>query len=100
MTTTAAPVETKKSNKEQGPLPAQEREFLFKFPILEYVEEVSKIMLLNEMELTYWYLVLERYLTSLAQLVEDVREITANQIRIIFFQTAMFVKQFLLQTER
>jgi hypothetical protein len=54
-----------------------EKEFLFKFPILEYVEEVSKIMLLSEFELTYWYLVLQRYLTFLAANVEDVREITA-----------------------
>jgi hypothetical protein len=44
-----------------------DKEFLFKFPILEYVEEVSKIMLLSEFELTYWYLVLERYLTFLAE---------------------------------
>ncbi len=39
-----------------------ENEFLFKFPILEYVEEVSKIMLLSEFELAYWYIVLDRYL--------------------------------------
>lgn len=57
-------------------------------------------MLLSEFELAYWYLVLERYLTCLAENVEDVKEITAIQIRIIFFQTAMFVKHFLLQTQK
>ena len=39
-----------------------EGEFLFKFPILEYVEETSKIMLMNDFELLYWFHVLERYL--------------------------------------
>ena len=34
-------------------------------------------MLLSEFELTYWYLVLERYLTCLAENVADVKEITA-----------------------
>lgn len=63
--------------KEESKRKDTEKEFLFKFPILEYVEEVSKIMLLSEFELTYWYLVLERYLTFLAENVEDVREITA-----------------------
>jgi hypothetical protein len=53
-------------------------EFLFKFPILEYVEEVSKIMLLSEFELIHWYLVLERYLQRLADDVEDVKQITAT----------------------
>ena len=41
------------------------------------MEEVSKIMLLSEFELTYWYLVLDRYLIYLADNVADVREITA-----------------------
>ena len=36
---------------------------LYKYPILEYVEETSKIMLMNEFELVYWYHLLDRYLT-------------------------------------
>lgn len=35
-------------------------------------------MLLSELELIYWYLVLERYLNCLAEYVEDVKAITAN----------------------
>ena len=63
--------------KEERKKKDSDKEFLFKFPILEYVEEVSKIMLLSEFELTYWYLVLQKYLTFMAENVEDVREITA-----------------------
>ena len=36
---------------------------LYKYPILEYVEETSKIMLMNEFELVYWHHLLDRYLT-------------------------------------
>ncbi len=69
---------TKDSNvKEEKKKKDSDNEFLFKFPILEYVEEVSKIMLLSELELTYWYLVLQKYLTCMAEYAEDVREITA-----------------------
>jgi hypothetical protein len=69
---------TKDSNvKEERKKKDSDNEFLFKFPILEYVEEVSKIMLLSELELTYWYLVLQKYLTFMAENVEDVKEITA-----------------------
>ena len=35
---------------------------LFKYPILQYVEETSKIMLINELELLYWYHLMNRYL--------------------------------------
>ena len=33
-------------------------EFLFKYPILSYIEETQKIMLMNEIELVYWKIVL------------------------------------------
>jgi len=35
---------------------------LFKYPILQYVEETSKIMLINEFELLYWYHLMHSYL--------------------------------------
>ena len=43
------------------------REDLYKFPILQYVEETSKIMLLNEFELLYWYHLMKTYLKHLRQ---------------------------------
>ncbi len=70
-------------------------EFLFKYPILEYVEETSKIMLMNEFELVYWYHVLERYLRSFSTDPKAVRRTSAKSVRVLFFFAAMFVKKFL-----
>lgn len=75
-------------------------EFLFRFPILEYVEEVSKIMLMNEFELKYWLHVLERYLTEFAKDYQAAQNITANGVRLLFFQTAIYVKRFLAQMQK
>ena len=41
-------------------------EFLFKYPLLSYIEEAQKIMLMNEIELVYWKIVLHKYLTAFA----------------------------------
>ncbi|TNV83044.1 hypothetical protein FGO68_gene16524 [Halteria grandinella] len=71
-------------------------EFLFRFPILEYVEEISKIMLMNEFELLYWYHVLEKYLTEFAKDPIAAQNISANAVRLLFFQTAVYVKRFLM----
>jgi hypothetical protein len=60
-------------------------EFLFRFPILEYVEETSKIMLMNEFELLFWYHVLERYLTEFAKDAVAAQNITGNAVRLLFF---------------
>jgi len=38
---------------------------LFRFPILQYVEETTKIMLINEMELLYWYDLMKKYLSKI-----------------------------------
>ncbi len=53
-------------------------EFLYKFPLLEYVEETSKIMLLSESELIYWFILLRRYLEILASDESAVQDITAT----------------------
>jgi len=41
----------------------KEREGLFKYPILQFVEETAKLMLLNEFELLYWYHLMKKYLS-------------------------------------
>lgn len=37
----------------------------YKFPLLQYVEETSKIMLINEFEAIYWYYLMKKYLNAL-----------------------------------
>jgi hypothetical protein len=44
----------------------EKAEFLFKYPILDYVEEISKIFIFNEFELIQWCFVLEHYLTKIS----------------------------------
>jgi len=58
---------------------------LFKFPILEFVEETSKIMIMNEFELIYWFHLLERFLTFVSGDSKAVANLTANSVRLIFF---------------
>lgn len=60
-------------------------EFLFKFPILEFVEETSKIMLMNEFELVYWYHLLDKYLSLFAYDRRAVQRISARSVRVLFF---------------
>ena len=56
-------------------------------------------MLLSEFELLYWFHVLEKYLSGFAQDRPALQTVTANGIRLLFFQTAMFVKKFLMQMQ-
>lgn len=76
------------------------QEFLFRFPILEYVEEASKILLLNEFELLFWYNILVNYFTQYSQDAKAVQAITAKTVRLIFFQTGYFIKRFLMQMQK
>jgi hypothetical protein len=64
---------------------------LFKFPILQYVEETSKIMLINELELIYWYNLMSTYLKR----IRPNGIFNADSVKLFFFQSAMFVKKFL-----
>jgi hypothetical protein len=66
---------------------------------LEFVEETSKIMLLNEFEILYWFLLLERYLKVFSSDRDAVRLITARKVRLLFFLGGMFVKKFFLQSQ-
>jgi hypothetical protein len=61
------------------------QEFLFRFPILEYVEDTSKIMLMNEFELLYWFNILVYYFTQYSQDAKAVQNITAKTVRLVFF---------------
>jgi hypothetical protein len=72
-------------------------EFLFKHPILSYIEEASKIMLMNEIELVYWKIVLQKYFHAFANKNEkELRSSSGDMVRQIFFHCAMHVKKFLL----
>lgn len=64
---------------------------LFKFPILQYVEETSKIMLINELELLYWYDLMNKYLRK----IKINETFNGDSVKLFFFQSAMFVKKFL-----
>ena len=66
---------------------------LYKFPILQSIEETSKIMLMNEFEMLYWYDLMHTYLSKLKQGTT----FSADAARLFFFQCAMFVKRFLYQ---
>jgi hypothetical protein len=57
-------------------------------------------MLMNEFELLYWYHVLEKYLTEFAKDPTAAQNITANAVRLLFFQTAVYVKRFLMFMQR
>ena len=72
-------------------------EFLFKYPVLSYIEETSKIMLMNEIELVYWKIVLQKYLQEYANYGKNLDKLTGDVVRQIFFHCAMHVKKFLLQ---
>ena len=79
-----------------GLLIVHEREDLFKFPILQFVEETAKIMLLNEFALMYWYHLMKKYLTF----VDEEARLTHEQVRLFFFETAFFVKTFLYESQK
>ena len=71
-------------------------DFLFKYPVLSFIEETQKIMLMNEIELVYWKIVLQKYLQAFANDQNAMKSQTAEIIRLIFFQCAMHIKKFLL----
>ena len=71
------------------------RPALYKFPVLQFVEETSKILLLNEIQLVYWYHLMKTYLTRL----NGDAIFTLETVRLFFFESAMFVKKFLLQRQ-
>ena len=66
---------------------------LYSFPVLQFVEETSKILLMQEIELAYWYHLTKTYLRRL----DGAARVSQATVRLMFFQTAMFVKRFLLQ---
>lgn len=67
---------------------------LYSHPILLIVEETTKIMLMNEFELLYWFYLMKKYLK---QVRAEPGQIHEDTIRMFFFHSAMFVKRFLLQ---
>ena len=71
-------------------------DFLFKYPVLSFIEDTQKIMLMNEIELVYWKIVLQKYLQAFANDQNAMKSQTADIIRLIFFQCAMHIKKFLL----
>lgn len=71
---------------------SKERPDLFPFPVLQNIEEVSKIFLMTEIELTHWYHLMKTYFVKL----DGEERFSAESVRLFFFQTAMFVKRFML----
>jgi len=69
-------------------------EDLYRFPILEYVSDTSKILMLEEIELVYWYHLMKTYLSKL----NGEARFTEESVQLFFFQAGFFVKKFLLQT--
>ena len=57
------------------------RASLYTFPILQYVDETSKILLMNEIELVYWYHLMKTYLTKL----DGEEKFTEESVRLFFF---------------
>jgi len=53
-------------------------------------------MLMNEIELVYWKIVLQKYLTAFGSDSNALNASNGETIRQIFFQCAMHVKKFLL----
>ena len=68
---------------------------LYQFPILQFIEETSKIMLMNEFELLYWYDLMNKYLRCF----KESAKFNQEQIRLFFFLSSMFVKKFLYQKQ-
>ena len=68
------------------------REDLYKYPILEFVQDTSKTLLLNELELLYWYHALKRFLKS----VNGDPRFTYDSLRLFFYQCGVYVKRVLL----
>ena len=68
------------------------REDLYRFPILEYVTDTSKILMLEEIELIYWYHLMKTYLSKL----NGEARFTEESVQLFFFQAGVFVKKFLL----
>ena len=54
---------------------------IYRFPILQYIEETSKIMLINEFELLYWF----HFMTFYLQEVRDKTTFNAEVIKLFFF---------------
>eukprot|EP00347_Sterkiella_histriomuscorum_P022834 403336976 len=69
---------------------------LYRFPVLQAIEETSKIMLMNEFELLYWYDLMRTYLVHL----KESAQFSQESVRLFFFQCAMFVKRFLFQIQQ
>ena len=57
------------------------RNELFRFPILQFVEETAKIMLMNEFELLYWYHLMKTYLKHIREGIN----FSKDSVRLFFF---------------
>jgi hypothetical protein len=68
------------------------RDDLYKYPILEFVQDTSKTLLLNELELLYWYHALKTFLKS----VNGDPRFTYDSLRLFFYQCGFYVKRVLL----
>jgi hypothetical protein len=68
------------------------RDDLFKYPILEFVQETSKTLLLHELELIYWYHVLKTFLKR----VNGDPGFNYDSLRLFFYQSGVYVKRVLL----
>ena len=65
---------------------------LFKYPILDFVQDTSKTVLLHELELIYWYHTMKTYLKR----VNGDPEFSFETLKLFFFQSAIYVKKVLL----
>jgi len=68
------------------------RDDLYKYPILEFVQDTSKTLLLHELELLYWYHTLKTFLKR----VNGDPRFNHDSLRLFFYQSGIYVKRVLL----
>eukprot|EP00347_Sterkiella_histriomuscorum_P024521 403330818 len=73
----------------------KEHHQMYRYPILQFIEETAKIMLMNDIEILYWYQLMKKYLNA----VKRECQLQCEQVRIFFFLTAMFAKTFLVKSQ-
>ena len=57
------------------------RNDLYPFPILQFVEETSKVFLMSEIELAYWYHLMNTYFVKL----DGEERFSSESVRLFFF---------------
>ena len=72
------------------------RDDLYKYPILEFVQDTSKTLLFQEVELLYWYHALKTFLKR----VNGDPRFNYDSLRLFFYQSGVYVKRVLLKQIR